>query len=106
MVYKHCYGLQGQAFYRPLHVFTDAFTVRHSQPDGKGSRYPAIERYVGVYGMAYASYPWQPQAENNFAAVSRRAGLNYLFTFLGSAWTEYGPSITARFHRTTTQVYP
>jgi hypothetical protein len=104
--YGHCHGFKGQAFYRPLHVFTDALTVRKSQADGAGFRFPAIERYAGVYAASYASYPWQPREENTFGAVSRRAGLAYLITFVGSAWNEYGPSISAKFNRTPTRTIP
>jgi hypothetical protein len=98
----HCQGTRGQLLDRPLHVFTDAFTVRHSDPAGTGFRYPALERVAGVYAASYASYPWQPGVENTFPAVSRRAGLAYLFTFVGSVWHEYGPSITSRFQHTQT----
>lgn len=103
---EHCTGLKGQLVVRPVHVFTDAFTVRRSKKNGDGFRYPALERLAGIYADAYASNPWQPQVENNFAAVSRRAGSNFLFTFLGCFWNEYGPDITARFSRTSTRTYP
>jgi hypothetical protein len=101
----HCSGISGQLVFRPTHVLIDAFSVRHSNIDGTGRRLPAVERLAGIYADAYASYPWQPGVENNFAAVSRRAGWNFLFTFLGSVWNEYGPTITARMGRTPTRAY-
>lgn len=102
---EHCTGVKGQLLFRPLHVFTDAFSVRHSQKSGEGSRYPAVERLAGIYADAYASYPWQPQVENRFPAVSRRAGWNFFYTFLGSVWNEYGQTLTARFGRTPERPY-
>lgn len=102
---QHCSGFLGQLVFRPGHVFIDALSARHSNIDGTGMRLPAIERLTGIYADAYASYPWQPAVENNFGAVSRRAGLNFLFTFLGSVWNEYGPTITSRLSRTPTRAY-
>ena len=90
---------------RIMHALYDSVTVRRSElgrlyertdldytagDEDKIKRLPAFSRLAGVLAGALAQYPWQPQAENSLGAISQRAGLSFLTTFLGSFYNEFG----------------
>jgi hypothetical protein len=76
------------------HAWYDAITVRHSTRKGNGRRIPAISRFAGEIGGAYAGYPWYPAAENKLPQVGERAAGAFGTAVLSSFWTEYQPDIT------------
>jgi len=51
------------------HAWYDVITVRRSTIQGNGRRIPAISRFAGEFGGAYAGYPWYPGAENTYVKV-------------------------------------
>lgn len=76
------------------HAWYDVITVRRSTVQGNGQRIPAISRFAGEFGGAYAGYPWYPGAENTFPQVGERAAGAFGTCVLSSFWTEYQPEIT------------
>jgi hypothetical protein len=98
---------------RIAHALIDTVTVRRSLDGDPVSmakmnptkfrhdfgRIPAFSRLVGVYGGAYAQYPWEPRSANTFGAVSQRAALSFGSTFLGSFYTEFGGSFFSIFSK-------
>lgn len=76
------------------HAWYDVITERHSTVSGNGLRIPAISRFAGEFGGAYAGYPWYPAAENKFPQVGERAAGAFGTAVLSSFWTEYQPEIT------------
>lgn len=76
------------------HVWWDVITVRHSTKEGDGHRIPALSRFAGEFGGAYAGYPWYPAAENTFPQVGQRAAGAFGTAVLQSFYTEYKPEIT------------
>ncbi len=76
------------------HVWYDVVTVRRSTRSGDGHRIPAISRFAGEFGGAYAGYPWYPGPENRFPQVGLRAAGAFGTAVLSSFWTEYRPEIT------------
>lgn len=87
-------ALQHDGWQRFGHVWWDVITVRHSTKEGKGRRIPALSRFAGEFGGAYAGYPWYPAAENTFPQVGQRAAGAFGTAVLQSFYTEYKPEIT------------
>ena len=75
------------------HAWYDVLTVRRSTIHGNGRRIPAISRFAGEFGGAYAGYPWYPAAENTFAQVGQRVAGAFGTAALSSFYTEYKPEI-------------
>jgi len=76
------------------HAWYDVITVRRSTIQGDGRRIPALSRFAGEFGGAYAGYPWYPAAENTFPQVGERAAGAFGTAVLQSFYTEYKPEIT------------
>lgn len=76
------------------HVWYDVITVRRSTIAGNGRRIPALSRFAGEFGGAYAGYPWYPAAENKFPQVGQRAAGAFGTAVLQSFYTEYKPEIS------------
>lgn len=87
-------ALQHDGWQRFGHVWWDVITVRHSTKEGDGQRIPALSRFAGEFGGAYAGYPWYPAAENTFPQVGQRAAGAFGTAVLQSFYTEYKPEIT------------
>jgi hypothetical protein len=81
------------------HAWWDVITVRRSSIDGNGRRIPALSRFAGEFGGAYAGYPWYPAAENTFPQVGERAAGAFGTAALSSFYTEYKPEITTLLDR-------
>lgn len=76
------------------HAWLEVITVRRSNLSGDGDRIPAISRFAGEIGGAYAGYPWYPGADNTPTQVGERAAGAFGTAVLSSFYTEYQPEIT------------
>jgi len=76
------------------HAWLEVITVRRSSLSGDGERLPAISRFAGELGGAYAGYPWYPAADNTPTQVGERAAGAFGTAVLSSFYTEYQPEIT------------
>ena len=76
------------------HAWWDVITVRRSTALGNGRRIPAISRFAGEFGGAYAGFPWYPGPENTLPNVGQRAAGAFGTAVLSSFYTEYHPEIT------------
>jgi hypothetical protein len=76
------------------HAWLEVITVRRSSLSGDGARIPAISRFAGEIGGAYAGYPWYPGADNTPTQVGERAAGAFGTAVLSSFYTEYQPEIT------------
>ncbi len=75
------------------HAWWDVVTVRRSSQNGDGRRIPALSRFAGEFGGAYAGYPWYHAPENSFSQVGQRAAGAFGTAVLSSFYTEYKPEI-------------
>jgi len=76
------------------HAWLEVITVRRSSLSGDGNRIPALSRFAGEIGGAYAGYPWYPGADNTPTQVGERAAGAFGTAVLSSFYTEYQPEIT------------
>jgi hypothetical protein len=92
------------------HAWLEVITVRRSNIKGEGKRIPALSRFAGEIGGAYAGYPWYPGADNTPTQVGERAAGAFGTAVLSSFYTEYQPEITrllgALFRRGQSQSAP
>jgi len=82
------------AWKRIGHAFYDSVSVRRSRPDGNGSRWPAVSRFVGAFASGYGGYAWYKRPENTFANAGLRAAQSFGTDVAASFYTEFSPDIS------------
>jgi hypothetical protein len=81
---------------RLWHAIFDSLTVRRSSEDGLGRRIPALSRFAGDFGGAYATYAWYRGPQNTFGNVGLRVAGAFGGDVVSSLYTEFKPAISKK----------